>query len=85
MLEHRFDVFVFFHIAGNDNVGITFTRQFFHAFAQAVTHVGKSQIRAFAVHGLGDAPGNGSIAGDAENQRAFACHESHMCLPVIML
>ena len=30
------------------------------------------------MHGLRDAPGNGTIRRDADDQRAFAAHESHV-------
>ena len=45
---------------------------------QFVVLVGERQFRAFAVHGLGDAAGDGTLAGDAGDQCALALQESHV-------
>jgi hypothetical protein len=39
--------------------------------------IGKGELRALRMHRFGDAPGNGTFGGDADDQRAFAGQDSH--------
>ena len=44
---------------------------------QLLVLVGQRQFRAFAVHGIGDAGGDRTLAGDAGDQCALALQETH--------
>ena len=64
-------------IAGKDQVRAKFRRHFFHPFAHAFTLVGKRQFRSFAMHGLGDAVGNRTVAQQAGDQNPLVRQHSH--------
>ena len=51
-----------------------------HARLELFALVGEGEIRALAAHGLGDAPGDRTLAGETDDQRALAVQESHGAL-----
>ena len=49
-----------------------------HALLELLVDVGERELGAFAVHGLRDAPGDGTIGCDADDERAFSAQETHV-------
>src|SRR5690606_17948450 len=45
---------------------------------ELVVLVGEGELRAFAVHRIGDAPRDRTLARDADDQRALAVQETHV-------
>ena len=80
--EYGFDLLVGTDIAGQEDVGLGLGRELSHPFLELVVLVGVGDLGAFPVHGLGDAPGDGTIAGDADDQCPFSCQESHVSSPL---
>ncbi len=76
-LEHRRDVGIAFHVAGQGDGTAQFGGRFFDPGLQLVVLVGKGKFGAFPVHRLGDAPGDGTVAGDSHDQGAFAGEKAH--------
>ncbi len=56
------------------------SRERLDALFHLVVDVGEGELGAFAMHGLRDAPGDGAIGGDADDERAFAAQEIP-CVP----
>ncbi len=52
------------------------------AFLELLVDVGEREFGAFAVHGLGDAPGDGTIGCDADDECAFTAEEPHVVCPL---
>jgi hypothetical protein len=48
-----------------------------HARLELFALVSEGELRALAAHGLGDAPGDRTLAGETDDQRALAVQESH--------
>ncbi len=47
-----------------------------HALFQRFALIGEGELGARVMGGLGDAPGDGSVVGDAHNQAALACQNA---------
>ena len=76
-LEYCFDVGVAFHLAGQGDRAAQFSGHFLDAGLQLVILIGESKFGAFPVHRLGDAPGDGAVAGNPQDQGAFAGEKAH--------
>jgi hypothetical protein len=70
------DVLVQPDIHGERDVRAQFPGERHDAVGHALD-VRERQFRALAVHGLGDAPGDGPIRGQPDDQRALAGQKSH--------
>src|SRR3569623_1684512 len=75
--EYVLDLAIVGEIARQHDLRAAFRRGSFHAGLQFFVLIGEGEFRAFAVHGLGDAPGDGAAARDADDQCAFALEKSH--------
>ena len=49
-----------------------------HAFLELLVDVGERELGAFAMHGLRDAPGDGTIGRHADDERALSAQETHV-------
>ena len=49
-----------------------------HAILELLVDVGERELGAFAMHGLRDAPGDGTIGCDADDERALTAQETHV-------
>src|SRR5262249_24505484 len=76
--EQLVDLLVAGDVAGQDDVRAERVRCLVHARAQLVIDVGEGQLRAFAMHGVGDAPGDRTLTEDAGDQGALAVQKSHV-------
>ena len=68
MFEDGLDLSVVGDVTGDCDFRIGFTREGFHAFAQSFILVSECQSRSFTAHGLGDTPGDRTIAGHPDDQ-----------------
>ena len=75
--EHRFDLRVAGHVQRQHDVGTELARRLVDAVLEPVVLVREGEAGAFAVHRLGDAPGDRAMAGDADDECALALEESH--------
>ena len=77
--EHGFDLGVIGDIARKAQLGIGTPAggEFFDATLELLVLVGEGQLGAFAVHGRGDAGGDGQLAGDADDENALTGEKSH--------
>ena len=71
-LHQGVDLFVFGHIAGEDQRGAEFGRHFGDAVLEAVVLVGESQLGALGAALFGDAVGNRAVGEQAEDEDALA-------------
>ncbi len=53
-------------------------RQRHDPFLELVVGVGEGEGGAFALHGLGDAPGDGPVRGNADDEGALAREKTHV-------
>ena len=72
VVEYGIDFLIVGDIAGYGNFRPAFAGHLFDPVAQLVILVGESQFGTFALHGLGDAPGDGTVAGESDDECAFA-------------
>ena len=49
-----------------------------HAILELLVDVRERELGAFAMHGLRDAPGDGTIGRDADDERALSAQETHV-------
>jgi len=70
-VEDCFDLAVVGDIARQDNVGVGLLGTFLDPRQQTLVLIGVGDFRAFAMHGLGDSPGDGTFAGDTHDQGAL--------------
>jgi len=75
--EHALDVRVDADIAFQHEVGTEFCSGLVDAILQAFVLVRKRQLRPFTMHRLGDAPGDATTAGDADDEGPLAMQEAH--------
>ena len=75
--EDGVDFGVACHVAGQEDFAAKFGAHFFDARFEFVVLVGEGEFGAFAVHGLGDAVGDGEVAGKAGDEDFFAAEEAH--------
>ena len=68
--------------SGSDELRAQRLGQRLDAFLELLVDVGERELGAFAMHGLGDAPGDGTIGRDADDQRALAAQEPHVVCPL---
>ena len=52
------------------------------ALLELLVDVGERELGAFAMHGLRDAPGDGTIGRNADDERALSAQEPHVYLPL---
>ena len=76
-LESTGDFIITADVTGNTESGIAFGGHLFDPAGEFLVLVGKGEDGPLPVHGLCDAPGDGAVAGEADDQRAFAVQESH--------
>src|ERR1700733_1828569 len=65
------------HVEGDNDGGPQALGERLHALLQLVVKVGEGERGAFAMHRLRDAPGNGAVGGDANDERALAGEKAH--------
>ena len=70
-IGQSFNLAVVVDVAGEDQLGAETFGQGIDAFEQSIVEIGKRQFGAFAVSGLSDAPGNGTVVGQADDQAFF--------------
>ena len=77
--EYLFDLGVIGHIAGEAQLrtGAPAGSEFFNPAFQLFVLIGEGQFGALAVHGRGNAGGNGQFAGDANDEYALSAEKSH--------
>ena len=73
--EDRIDAVEIFDVAGQDQFDTERLRKRFHALAQRLALIGKSELRALRRKRLRNAPGDRMIIGDAHDQPALALHQ----------
>jgi hypothetical protein len=76
-VERTVDLRVGRHVARQDDIRSAFGRAFFDALLQSIVQIGERERRALAMHGFRDAPGDGALARDADDQRALTDQETH--------
>ena len=76
--EHVADLFITGDIAGQYDGRVGLRGHFVHAAFQFFGLIGVSQFRALAMHGPGDAPGDGAFAGGANDERFFSVKKTHI-------
>ena len=76
-LEYALDLGVVTHVQGQHDVGTHFSGGGLDALLQLVVLIGEGELRAFAVHGLGGAPGDGTVAGDADDEDLLVVQKAH--------
>jgi hypothetical protein len=64
-------------IARQHDVGAERIRRFIDAILQRIVDIRERQLRAFAMHRIGDTPRNRSLADDAGYQRSLSVQKSH--------
>ncbi len=75
--EQRFDLRVARDVAGQHDIRAESLGGFVDARLELVVDVGERELRAFAMHRVGDAPGDRAVADDARDQCALAVQKSH--------
>ena len=68
---------VFSHVHGQANGAVEAGGHVDYAVLQALVLVGEGELGSFALERLGDAVGDGTVAGEANDECALAGHESH--------
>src|SRR5690606_32102155 len=63
------------HVAGHDEGGAHRFRQWYDALLQRLALIGEGEFRTMFGAGLGNAPGNRSVIGNAHDEAAFALHQ----------
>ena len=61
---------------GSDELGAERLRQRRHALAERLALIGEGEFRAVLGQGLGDAPGDRMIVGDAHDEAALSLHQT---------
>ena len=79
--KQRGDVLIIGDIADIHLLAAQFRRHLSDAILEAFVLVGEGQLRTFAGAGLGNAPGDGTIAEQSGDEYAFAGKESHVGSP----
>ena len=74
--ENRVDAGDILDVAGQSQRRAEAFGQRLDALAERLALIGEGEFRAFGGEGLGDAPGDGMIVGDAHDQAAFARHQA---------
>ena len=77
LCEQRRNLGVVLYVAGERCGRAALRREFFDAPAQALVLIGKGEFGALAPHHARYAPGDGAVAGDPGNQRAFSFQQFH--------
>ncbi len=80
VFEHLLDLAVVLHVTGHQDVGVEVRNQFLDSIAKALVLVSEGEFRTLAMHGCGDAIGNGAVAGNADDQCALALQKTHVKL-----
>ena len=75
-IESRIDGGDVLDVAGQDEIGAERLRQRRHALAERLALIGEGEFRAVLAQGLGDAPGNGMVVGDAHDEAALSLHQT---------
>src|SRR5690606_3159597 len=78
--EYLLDLGIVGHVTGKAHVcaGTPAGGEFFHTALELVILVGEGQFGTFAVHGRGNARGNGQLAGYTNNEYALSAKKSHV-------
>ena len=74
-LEHRLDASLVGHVARQNELGADLGGKGLDALLDGVALIGERDLRALVAAGLGDAPGDGAVVGDAEHDAALARHQ----------
>ena len=74
-LRQRVEVLVAGHVAGQDERTVQARGQLAYILLEALALVGHGQAGALARDGLGDAPGQRALVGDAEDETVLAFEE----------
>ena len=74
--EHRLDRCLVGDVAREHELGADLFGQRLDPLLDGLALIGEGDLGALIGHGLGDAPGDGAIIGNAEHEPAFACHQS---------
>src|SRR5690606_2151608 len=78
--EYLLDLGIVGHVTGKAHVcaGTPAGGEFFHTALELVVLVGEGQLGTFAVHGCGDARGNGQLAGYTNDEYTLSAKKSHV-------
>ena len=72
VVEHLVDGAFIHDITGQQNLGIQFRGEWLDPALEGIALIGKGKLGPGTMQGLGDAPGDGAIIGNAHDQTAFA-------------
>ena len=73
--EHALDGRLVGHVAGQHQLGADLVRERLDPLLDGVALIGERDLGALVGHGLGDAPGDRAVIGDAEHDAALARHQ----------
>ncbi len=83
-LKNPFNLGIAGDITGQDDLGVAFSGKFFDPALKAISLIGEGEFSPLTMHGLGNAPGDGAVAGDAGDQGPFSCQKSHLSTCPVM-
>ncbi len=75
------DLLIELDVAGERDVGVELRGQLLDAGLEALVLVRESQLRSLAVQRLRNAPGDRTVACDANDQSPFAFEKTHRASP----
>ncbi len=79
------DLLVELHVAGHGDLGVELRGELLDTGFQTLVLVGERQRGPLAMHGLGDAPGNGAVPRHTDHERPFAFEKSHRRSPQMLV
>jgi hypothetical protein len=74
-LEHRLDASLVGHVARQNELRADLGGKGLDALFDSVALISERDLSALVAAGLGDAPGDGAVVGDAEHDAALARHQ----------